>query len=144
MPLLRENNYYKWEKGESDPLTKHFMSNEFSCHCSFDTCKEQRISVELVEKLEQVRVALNAPVIIDSAYRCKAKQDALRAAGYETSIGPSTHELGDAVDVRPALNKFYSLGQELKQRFKAIGEATSWYHVDMRADKPRYWFYYKR
>lgn len=142
MSLTRENNYYYWDKGFVAQLSASFATSEFACHCSFPSCKQQLISVELIEKLQLVRNTLGAPVKINSGYRCPEYQAHLAAQGFETAKGVSQHELGNAADI--TAKQIYSLGQEVKKHFKAIGEGSSFFHVDTRADTTRYWFYKKR
>lgn len=133
------NEYFHWEKGEFNQLSPFFVSTEFECHCSFPSCKQQLISIELLDKLQEIRITLDGPVIIKSGYRCSEYQAQLAKAGYETAIGISQHQLGNAADITS--KKLYSLGYEIKQRFKAIGTASDWFHVDTRSDKLRTWFY---
>lgn len=142
MSLTRENNYYCWDKGETNKLSPSFVTTEFACKCSYPSCKQQLISVELVEKLQKVRETLGVPVKITSGYRCAEHQAYLATQGFETAPGISQHVLGNAADVTSS--KIYSLGNLLKEQFKAIGEASNWFHVDTRADRSRYWIYKKR
>jgi len=48
-------------------LTKHFNSEEFDCQCG---CGTGNIMQNLVLKLEEVRVAINRPMKINSGIRC--------------------------------------------------------------------------
>lgn len=142
MALTRDSNYYRWDRGDVAPLSLHFATPEFTCPCSNASCKQQLISVDLVSKLESTRVSLAAPVTIDSGYRCAAHQAELKARGFETANGVSQHELGNAADVRA--KDVQALEKELAVRFLAIGAGHGWFHVDLRADKPRYWTYSSR
>lgn len=123
-------------------LSPHFNSREFVCNCG---CIESKISKDLVAKLERVRFKYGHGLIITSAYRCPDYQARLKRMGYETAVGVSTHELGQAVDLRPAAyGDFAALLPILEEEFQAIGVAKTFYHVDLRADKKRRWSYVKR
>jgi len=67
----------------------HFKREDFACPC----CGENKISRDLVEKLERVRnVYYRAPLIVSSGYRC---------AKHEAEVGGTgaNHPLGLAVDL---------------------------------------------
>lgn len=132
----------KWQRGADPVMTAHFRAHEFECHCGH--CTEQHMDLGLLAKLEFLRQQWGAPLGVSSGFRCKAKQQALRDAGKETSTGISTHELGQAADIAcsdPAeMPKLAALARTI---FKAVGEARSFVHVDMRADKQRNWTYVK-
>jgi uncharacterized protein YcbK (DUF882 family) len=88
-----------------------------------------------------VRVAFNAPITINSGYRCAVKQEQLRKAGYETAVGISSHELGIAADI--SAPDMAALGVAVEKVFGpySIGTANSFYHVDSRPNGPRRWSY---
>ncbi len=130
-----------WNKGDVFPLSAHFSSAEFTCSCKHTSCTEQKASKKLLGLLEQVRKDVDAPVRINSGFRCAAKQQDLRAAGYETAAGTSQHELGNAADLQTA--DMASLLRACKAHFQAVGAANSFVHVDTRSDKVRYWSYSK-
>ena len=102
-PKLREEDgYFIWNKGEVFKLSDHFSTKEMNCQCNYESCKEQRISKDLVSRLEKVRVEVGQPLIVTSAFRCHQKQEDIRASGESTVVAKkSTHELGDAADVVP-------------------------------------------
>lgn len=133
-----------WKKGESKPLSKHFNSAEFSCHCTHPSCQTQIIDEDLLAKLDAVRDELGEPVVITSGHRCDAYQADLRAQGYETAKGISQHELGKAADVHADPAHMPQLIELTRKHFKARGIAHTFVHVDLRCDKEREWFYYKR
>lgn len=101
--------------------------------------------MELVSRLELVRREAAAPIKITNGYRCAAYQQSLRSAvnndgspRYKTSKKQSQHELGKAAD-------FISNGrvhlQHVEPFFRAIGDAITWFHVDLRDDRQRRWTY---
>jgi uncharacterized protein YcbK (DUF882 family) len=133
---------FLYKKKEGRQLSTNFNSNEFDCPCS--NCKHTLIDIRMVEQLEIMRSVLGTKLVINSGFRCPDHQQELRLKGYETSIGPSTHELGQAADVTNGV----ALGIELEEAavkagFKAIGVASHWVHVDMRGPKERRWKYAK-
>jgi uncharacterized protein YcbK (DUF882 family) len=132
--------YITWQRGSNLPLSAHFNAKEFTCQCGM--CRPQKIKNDLITKLERVREKFGRPLIITSGYRCARHQASLRGQGLQTASGTSTHELGEAADVRPKdLADMPELLKILEEEFKAIGLASTFYHVDLRADKIRRWKY---
>ena len=62
--------YYIWNKGDVYPFNKYFASNEFSCQCSNTDCVEQKVSKELIDKLTELREAIQEPLTVTSGFRC--------------------------------------------------------------------------
>jgi len=143
MPKIDQDaTHYIWDKGVNLGLSAHFKSSEFACHCT--KCGVQKVSKVLVDHLEQVRVEFGTPIQINSGYRCSEYQDELRRQGYETAKGISTHQMGQAADIRPVdLHQMNDLLTVVKKHFMAIGVARSFLHVDERRDKERRWAYGK-
>lgn len=130
---ITDPNYYTWKKGENISLSKYFSTKEFTCHCSFPDCVNQRISRELVAKLGDVRRELNKPLVVTSAYRCFKHQSFLRSAGINTVVAKaSQHELGNAADVVPADGKMEGLETICAKFFYSIGLAKDFLHLDLR------------
>jgi len=127
----------EYKRGSNTKLGKYFNSNEFDCHCG--QCDTTLIDPTLVTRLEILRDALGAPIVILSGYRCSVRQQQLRDQGLETSKGVSSHETGKAVDI-------YSRGfsgshlafKALESNFKRIGEAFNWIHVDVKEGQARW------
>lgn len=136
-PSLRQDEEnYIWKKGEKFKLTPHFSTAEFVCHCNYEDCVDQKISKELVTKLEQIRNEVAQPLIISSAYRCSKHQNKLREDGVNTVVAQkiSQHELGKAVDAVPKDRKNV-LGSFLticEKHFTAIGTSEQFLHLDLR------------
>lgn len=147
--LTKDDKYYYWPKGLVAPIPSgaggrdggqsHFSTSEFSCKCDSATCVDQRLSIELALRLEHLRIAGNSGIKIHSGFRCLGKQAALKAAGYETATGVSQHTLGNAADISSA--NIAELLTLAKSRFKSIGAALTFLHVDTRDDKIRFWEY---
>lgn len=129
-----------WKKGDTLKYSKHFSLQEFSCHCTRQTCVSQTISPSLLQKLENVRTAYGRPIQVTSGYRCKEHQAALAAAGMETATH-SQHCFGMAADIKG--EDMDALDVACSQEFMAIGRAKSFIHVDLRDDKRRRWGYVK-
>jgi uncharacterized protein YcbK (DUF882 family) len=132
-----------FKKGENAILSDHFNSTEFDCPCDSIDCTTQ-IDSDLIPKLEALRESVQAPLRINSGYRCQRYQDELRARGYETSLGPSTHSEGRAADVMSEDSRLSGAALEPLARqvgFRSVGVGHSWIHVDLRDDKDRHWEY---
>lgn len=139
--LYVQGDYYYWPKFSSVKLSEHFTTDEFSCRCRHTDCNEQRIAVELVDALEDVRKELGASIEITSGFRCRKHQTDLYAGGTVETVLKSTHELGDAADIKTRL--MTNLFNVAKKYFLAIGIAPTFLHVDLRHDKVRRWHYTK-
>lgn len=136
MPVLQ------YKKKEGRKLSDHFISDEFDCPC--DKCLVTLIDLTLVERLEQVRALLSAPLRINSGYRCQNYQTELKLRGYETATGISQHQLGKAADIMASEGDVSGGTLEALSRqagFRAVGVGHSWVHVDLRDDKDRRWTY---
>lgn len=144
-------DYFVWEKKRGlFTLSDHFDAYEFECPCKYTSCIEQKIAKKLIEKLDTVRSSLKCPLHVNSGYRCAKYQEELRNRGYETSAGVSQHELGNAADIFPVgqayivAKKVIELRDLVSALFKAVGEARTFFHVDLRDDKTRRWVYSKK
>lgn len=134
-----EDSYYRWKKGQIEQLSVHFTTSEFSCQCHHPECIDQKVAIELIEKLEQVRVLLDEPMTITSGYRCEKHQKELGLQGKETAKKLSQHELGRAADIMA--HDFNMLKIHCEKEFKAIGYSKRFLHVDLRSDRTRLWKY---
>jgi uncharacterized protein YcbK (DUF882 family) len=140
--IKEENGYYIWKKGENLWINNWFKTKEFDCKCSNDDCTEQKISVKLIKKLTEIREEVKSPMRINSAFRCTKHQESIRKSGVSTVVAKkSTHELGDAADISVSSLTAAQLVLVAERRFKAIGVALNFVHVDLREDKPRRWKY---
>lgn len=136
--MRTENGYYIFDKGTDELSSHHFKLGEFECQCVYPECKDQRISLELLSKLEAMRVAFGQPITITSGYRCEKHQKDMAELGFQTAKN-SQHCLGNAADIQAKL--MTPLLSEAKNHFKAIGIASRFLHVDLRSDKERRWYY---
>jgi len=145
IPLkLMDDGFWLWTKGMDLKVSDSFTANEFACHCNDPACQTQKVSSDLVTRLQTLRNALGSPIRVTSGYRCQAYQDALRAKGYETAAGVSQHTLGQAADIQPVDMRLMSgLLQYVKEQFadNGIGVATRFIHCDVRKPPGARWNY---
>ena len=128
-------SYFIWNKGDIYFLNKEktFSTKEFTCHCSFKECKEQKVSKLLIEQLTQLRKDVNEPITVTSGFRCSKYQEKLRSDGINTVVAKkSSHELGNAADITPTRMKIKDFLAFCEKKFKAIGIAKTFLHVDTR------------
>ena len=85
-------------------LSKHFLRKEFECKCG---CGLFIHNEELLSTLENIRYALNLPIIITSGTRCKTHNARI---GGKTN---SDHCFGRAVD-------FYVKSMNIKELAKFV------------------------
>jgi len=136
------DGYYVWKKGESLWLNNWFKTREFSCQCSHKECVDQKIAVELINRLTEIREQAKSPMRVHSGFRCHAHQEDIRNSGVSTVVAQkSTHELGDAADVSISSLITAELVNLAAKKFHSIGIALNFIHVDLRDDKVRRWKY---
>lgn len=116
--------------GSLGQLSAHFSSSEFECPCC--GVGGDRISARLIDLLERLRGECNAPIHINSGYRCERHN---RAIG---GVANSQHLSGLAADIYiPALTFDKAAALVRQFPFDAIGYyppiAGLWFiHVDVR------------
>jgi uncharacterized protein YcbK (DUF882 family) len=137
-----ENGYYVWAKGERHKLSPYFSTHEFDCRCINNECIIQKISVDLVNKLNLVRIESKSPLHVTSGFRCKKHQEDLRSQLNNGSSkltvvagNVSQHELGNAADISPRTISIKDLRTFVEQVFDTIGLAKTFLHVDTRPKK---------
>jgi hypothetical protein len=125
-------------------LSKNFDSKEFICPCCGQG--EDRISPELVYKLQQFRDYVKLPIIVLSGFRCSKRNAEVGGAP------ESRHLVGEAADisiqVKSGENAYKALtGPEIlillhksQVKFSGIGIGQRYLHVDVRTS-PAMWFY---
>lgn len=135
-----ENGYFIWKKGaKKEYLSNWFTTKEFECQCSYDTCVEQRISKELIDKLTRIREEVKSPLFITSGFRCEKHQEDLRKKGANTVVAKkSQHELGNAVDVWCGSLTTLDFLKVCERYFKSIGVALNFLHLDTRPEYRRW------
>lgn len=130
--------HHIWEKGIAKPIGTYFNTREFTCKCSNKSCVTQKISINLVNRLDLVREELGAPIRVTSAFRCTEHQASLRGSGIKTATGTSTHELGEAVDIQTMRGSKDGLESVAEKHFTSIGIANTFLHLDTRKDFRRW------
>lgn len=132
-------------------MAKYFMDSDFECHC----CEENKISPELVDKLDELRERWGGPIEVKRGYSCEKHNAEVGGASN------SRHLYGDAADIclpgpfnAEQYKVFYGFvcGTRL---FSAVGyyPKQEIVHVDIRPgrpneygwnyDYPEEWFYGK-
>jgi len=111
----------------------HFTARELACPC----CGEMFVLPEALDAIEALRVAMNAPLRIDSGHRCALHN--ARVGGAPLSMHKKL-----AFDVAlgahdPAL----LASQARKCGFRGFGFGQTFLHLDTRA-RPAHWFYGER
>ncbi len=85
-------NVNKYTSIDKTQLSPHFNIREFRCKCG--KAHETLINTDLINKLEQLRDALNcSKIIVNSGYRCPAHDKAVGGTG------SGQHTKGNAADV---------------------------------------------
>lgn len=110
-------------------VAENFSLHEFQCHCG-----AVKLCPALVDKLQQLRNALNRPIVITSGYRCEEHNRAVGGAQR------SQHLLGRAADIRVAgLTPEEVAGVAEAVGFKGIGIYPTFTHVDVREGPQARW-----
>jgi uncharacterized protein YcbK (DUF882 family) len=77
----------------SRQITEHFNEDELRCQCG---CGRMEFSDAAVQKLEDLRMALDAPIGINSGYRCPLYNERISKTGLN---GPHTVTEDDNITV---------------------------------------------
>lgn len=121
------DDFYSWKSGDDIQFTKNFNSKEFECPGS----DEHKISVDLIDKLQQLRDSYGKSITVTSGYRSKEYNDKIGG------VANSQHVLGRAVDITGKdLDKLYDLCLGI---FNAVGDGRKkgkFIHVDNRIMLP--------
>lgn len=110
-------------------LSEFFSLSEFRCPCL--EC-ETIVNPKLIHGLEQIRKALNVPILITSGYRCEA---------YNRKIGgvkDSAHLTGEGADIAITGSKIrYLMLERAVIWFQRIGLYDKHIHLDVSQTLPR-------
>lgn len=110
------------------PTFQHFKLEEFECPC----CGLSEMCIDFIEELDKAREEADISFVITSGYRCAKHNE--EVGGKENSA----HTYGLAADI--AVNSSatrYKLLQALLPRFRRIGIAKTFIHVDDDYTKPQ-------
>lgn len=144
--MTEDDKSYYFKKGDMDFLSTYFHTSHFQCKCSNKECVDQKISKELINKLEQLRGSCGWAIEITSGFRCEKQQAYIRKSGQSTVVAThSSHEDGLAADIRAPSHNIHELNRFIEPLFDNIGTAINFTHVDVRPKKPdgtkRRWVY---
>jgi len=125
-------------KGANIELGKFFNSREFDCKCSYSSCTKTLIDIEHLEQLIILREEKQAPIKINSGYRCKKHNKDV--GGSPTS----QHTKGTATDIvvkgwLPRKLANYLLTTSWAQMFWGIGAYDTFTHIDSRRNRKAKW-----
>ena len=124
-------------------LTKNFKREEFDCKCGCKMTSSVFYEIEdLADELQVIRDHFNAPIQINSAYRCPSHNKAIGG------VSNSQHILGKASDI---VIKGYTpdeVADKLEVMLKdeclipfhlgGIGRYNTFTHIDIRDNKARW------
>ena len=123
-------NIYK--KGANEKLSENFNTTEFDCKCT--KCNTTQIDPLLIAFLQKIRDNFNAPVTINSGFRCKE---------HNTSVGGSKnsqHLTGSAADIAVKGVDPINVARYAEQiGVKGIGLYQWGCHIDTRIKKS-FWY----
>ena len=124
-------------------LTKNFNKKEFDCKCGCEMPSSVFYEIEeLANELQTIRDRFNAPIQINSAYRCLSHNKAIGG------VSNSQHVLGKASDI---VIKGYTPNEVADQlevmledeclfpfHLGGIGKYNTFTHIDIRPKKARW------
>lgn len=120
-------------------MTPHFSDKELACSC----CGVNGMNSEFMDKLESLRVMLDEPIILSSAYRCPNHNNEVSSTGFN---GP--HTTGLAVDIKcKGMQAHRILGLAMMLGFYGIGisqkgnHESRFIHVDLMRGAMRPWLW---
>lgn len=115
-----------YKKKSAIQLSKNFESAEFDCKCG-KYCSQTEIDPALVDILQRIRDHFDAPVTINSAYRCEKHNKSVGGAS------KSKHLFGQAADIKVSGVKPLKIAQYAESiGVKGIGLYDNFVHVDTR------------
>lgn len=107
VPEVESNQSNQSNQSNDDMASEHFAWSEFECDCAkpqysfIGGCDgfpetdylDHSMSPELIQKIEQLRVNINAPITVNSGVRCE------KCNSYWGGVPDSLHKLGEAADL---------------------------------------------
>lgn len=112
-----------FKRGQKTKLSKNFSLAEFECSCG--KCPFTLISMVHIERLQELRQSMGAPIKINSAYRCYEYNKSIGGAPY------SQHCFGTATDISVENMRPKDL-HSLCEDFDGVGLYDTFVHVDSR------------
>ncbi len=113
---------------EEGRTLRYFRRHEFACPC----CGSVQFDFRMARLLDAAREIACVPFIINSAYRCPARNEAVGGSP------SSSHLRGLAVDLKaPDGSTAWTIASSLvRVGFERIGVYASHIHADLDPDKP--------
>ena len=136
-------SYYNMKGQKIMKITKHFDSSEFACQCG---CGTGDIKFELVTMLEDVRVAYDKPMRINSGIRCLAHNRKIGSRDTSSHIKCLAADIGctsmtERLNIMQCIFRVGQMDSGL-MRFQRIGLHKDFIHLDIDLDKPKGIFLY--
>ena len=98
---------------ETVESSEHFSKDELKCKC----CGVSKMNADFMEKIEELRVTINKPLKVNSAFRCPDHNQKVASSGPD---GP--HTTGAAMDIKASGNKAREILRiAIELKFKGIG-----------------------
>lgn len=123
---------YRLDTEGNQSITPHFKVREFRC---YDNTNLIFIAEDLVKLLEEIRIEVSAPIIVNSGYRTPVHN---KKVGGATN---SYHMLGVAADIscsRISVQKLYDICSSRLNGWGGLGKYKTFVHVDIRPQKSRW------
>lgn len=116
-------------------MTPHFRESELACKCGCGACK---MDIKFMQAIESLRVALDFPFVVTSAYRCTdhpSEKDKVSGGG--------NHTKGIAIDIActDPYKRYRILTEAAKHGITGIGVATNFIHLDSSSLRKAVWLY---
>lgn len=111
---------------------RYFKPHEFECPVHCGQCLGKMDEV-LLAKLDELRHRVEEPLIINSGYRCEARNRMVGGAP------ASSHMKGLAVDIACECStlRFKLVKHAIELGFRRIEPMDTWVHLDIDPDKPQ-------
>lgn len=123
----------EYKKGILQPLSKHFKTTEFDCHCKRKECDVTYIDTDLIDYLEEKRDMLSRPFLILSGFRCTAHN---KQVGGKPG---SQHLVGKAADIHFPNNNIIDYSDFFKDADGlGIYRKKQFLHIDVRGHRARW------
>lgn len=112
---------------------RYFKPHEFECDAHCGECLG-KMDETLLAMLDELRHRVKSPLVVNSGYRCPAKNARTKGAS-----ATSSHMKGLAVDIACTGSelRFRIVQEAMGVGFRRIGVAGSFIHLDIDPDKPQ-------
>lgn len=112
---------------------RYFKPHEFACKCRRCGKGFDDMDPTLLGMLDELRKRVGEPLILASAFRCKAHN------GEIGGVADSSHMKGFAVDIEcwDSHLRFKIVKEAMNMGFRRIEWRKTWIHLDIDPDKPQ-------